>query len=614
MATQAAYQEHWNVLNGLVHSWDRRYRWQQTMLWLPRSLLPGAVAGIILFLMARFVPLLLPVQLALVTVALVLVGPLVMMATVWLRGAAPLAVARRFDRQFGLDERISTALELIGGRIHSTDELVHYQIDDARQRGQAVDARRALPLTTDTRAWTAVFIALVVLVILFLLPNPQAPVDTQAAAQQAAIEAAADDVQRITEQVASDTALSDEERQQLLEQLDRTEEILDEEAITPQEAFAALSDSQSELQERSESLNQQAQQQQSALQQASEALQDAVPNAGDQQQNQDTVPTLEEMKQSAEGMTDAQRQQAADALEQAANQLEQTNPEAAQALRDAAEALRNGDTQAAQEAMQRAAESIQQQQQQMQQQQQSAQNMQQSAQQLQQAAGQVAQQGQQQQQSGQQPSQQQGQQGQQSSQQDDSGVQPLQQQQSQQPGQQAGQQQGQQQAQQGGQQQAQTNQPGQQEGQPGSQPGQQPGQQSSDQNTAESQQPGVGAGAGDIQGSAGEENTAGSPGGEAAQDNNPDGAGEGQFDAVFAPRRIGGQGGPEIQLEPDTSDVPVTEGEFAQNPSGQSLVPYNQVYSDYSNAANRSLESDYIPLALRDVVREYFSSLEPGQK
>jgi hypothetical protein len=42
-------------------------------------------------------------------------------------------------------------------------------------------------------------------------------------------------------------------------------------------------------------------------------------------------------------------------------------------------------------------------------------------------------------------------------------------------------------------------------------------------------------------------------------------------------------------------------------------VPYNEVFSDYSEAANRALDQDYIPLGLRDVVRDYFSSLEPGQ-
>ncbi len=56
-----------------------------------------------------------------------------------------------------------------------------------------------------------------------------------------------------------------------------------------------------------------------------------------------------------------------------------------------------------------------------------------------------------------------------------------------------------------------------------------------------------------------------------------------------------------------------SEGNYVDNPDGDALVPYNQVYSDYRNAANRALDSDYIPLGLRDVVHDYFSSLEPGQ-
>ena len=40
-------------------------------------------------------------------------------------------------------------------------------------------------------------------------------------------------------------------------------------------------------------------------------------------------------------------------------------------------------------------------------------------------------------------------------------------------------------------------------------------------------------------------------------------------------------------------------------------MPYNQVYSDYEGAVNEALESGYVPLGLRDVIRQYFSRLEP---
>jgi hypothetical protein len=138
-------------------------------------------------------------------------------------------------------------------------------------------------------------------------------------------------------------------------------------------------------------------------------------------------------------------------------------------------------------------------------------------------------------------------------------------------------------------------------------PGEQPGDAPSDA---------PGAGAGDGAGGAGVDQSIaqqGAAGNEIQQDNNPDGQGEGQFDPVYAPQRIGGESDQNINLEPDGSDAPLQQGEFTQNPTGNSTVPYNQVFSDYSDAANQALESDYIPLGLRDVVRDYFSSLEPGQ-
>ena len=67
----------------------------------------------------------------------------------------------------------------------------------------------------------------------------------------------------------------------------------------------------------------------------------------------------------------------------------------------------------------------------------------------------------------------------------------------------------------------------------------------------------------------------------------------------------------DIRLRTDPGDTTVAEGEFDDNPVGESRVSYDTVFSEYQNAANRALESDYVPLGLRDVVREYFTSLEP---
>lgn len=43
----------------------------------------------------------------------------------------------------------------------------------------------------------------------------------------------------------------------------------------------------------------------------------------------------------------------------------------------------------------------------------------------------------------------------------------------------------------------------------------------------------------------------------------------------------------------------------------QALVPYHQVYYEYLDAANQTLERSYVPSGLKDYVRAYFSQLEP---
>jgi hypothetical protein len=625
MATQAVFRERRDELNKLVRGWDRRLRLQQAALWLPRCLLPGLVAGIAIALFSRFRPWLMSSQIALATIIMLALGVLVMLLVVWMWPRSSMVAARRFDVTFGLGERVSTALELIDGRIRAAEELVALQVDDAWAKARTVRAGEKLPLIWRWREWAVVLLLALVLVVLLFIPNPQETAIADNAAQQATIEAAAEELRQITEDVASDAALAPEDREQLLEALEASREVLEQPNVTPEEAFAALSDAQATLQEKSDQLNQQAAAQQAALQAASDALQNARPTEaqGEQQGQVTAADSLQSLADQIPSMSQAQQQALAQALQQAAEQLQATNPAAAEALRQAAEALQNGNPGAAQQSMQQAAQDLANAQQSSQSQSESAQQLSQSAQSAQQAAEQVSQQ-----------SQSSGQSGQQSSQGQQSG-----QQQSQQSGEEGGQEsEGQQsgQSQGGGQQSGeqtdsgQGSQPGDQQGQGGEGEGGQPGNQSSEggqsnqsaggTGSAQEGEPSdaasntTGSGAGDAVGGEGSDqaNTAGSSGG-AQQDNSPDGTGEGQFDPVYAPQRIGGQSSQDIVLDPDASDAPLQEGEFAENPAGNASVPYNQVFSDYSSAANRALESDYIPLGLRDVVRDYFSSLEPGQ-
>ena len=87
---------------------------------------------------------------------------------------------------------------------------------------------------------------------------------------------------------------------------------------------------------------------------------------------------------------------------------------------------------------------------------------------------------------------------------------------------------------------------------------------------------------------------------------------ERDYEEVFAPRRtIDAEGEDIIVLETGEGDLPIREVDQAENPEGDVTVPYNQVYGDYADAANQALDTGYIPLGLRDVVREYFTSLAP---
>ena len=148
--------------------------------------------------------------------------------------------------------------------------------------------------------------------------------------------------------------------------------------------------------------------------------------------------------------------------------------------------------------------------------------------------------------------------------------------------------------------------PGEQAGEGQGQNGDQPGA------SAPSEQGAAGSGAGDGPGG---ETQAGfaSTGEQIDQGNNPDGQGLTNSQANGPAQSIGGEGGPQVQLTgPRNADGQlVQEGILSESPDGQSIIDYSQVFSDYANAANAALERDYIPLSLRDVVHDYFSSLEP---
>ncbi len=153
----------------------------------------------------------------------------------------------------------------------------------------------------------------------------------------------------------------------------------------------------------------------------------------------------------------------------------------------------------------------------------------------------------------------------------------------------------------------------------GSQPGQngmgQAQTQGSGQGSGSSDQPQQGTGSGGAgRGAADGPAQGGVASGQISTDNGAGDGGETPNSNVYAPQRVGGEGGPQLDVpgNPD-SGIPIQEGEFANNPNGQASVPYTQVYGDYSSAANQALDSGYVPLGLRGLIQQYFTRLDPSQ-
>jgi hypothetical protein len=152
----------------------------------------------------------------------------------------------------------------------------------------------------------------------------------------------------------------------------------------------------------------------------------------------------------------------------------------------------------------------------------------------------------------------------------------------------------------------------------GGQPGQ--GQTSDGQGT---DQPGgpsqSGESAGQSGAGTGSEGAQGSqPGAEAPnvpipQNNGPGDGGEQTYEQIYAPSLLGGEGGPEVGLPPDGQGdgETVGTGPTAPGDPGQSLVPYNEVYSQYEQANQQAVESGSIPVQFMQIIRSYFDSLKP---
>ncbi len=117
----------------------------------------------------------------------------------------------------------------------------------------------------------------------------------------------------------------------------------------------------------------------------------------------------------------------------------------------------------------------------------------------------------------------------------------------------------------------------------------------------------------------GSNNTPGGPGGQQGNVGGPS-QGGGHVESVFVPGLANlGDEGVDLELQAQCLADPELCGPLGgqtpsgtgENAAGDGLVPYDQVFGDYRDAAFEALSGGNIPISLQGIIRDYFSALEP---
>ncbi len=615
---RAVAQQTATTLTRSVRRWDRRRRLALLVVWLPRGLMLGLGIGVVLALVSRQRAWLLPEEVLTITGAISAGLALAGLAVVWAWPRSVAHSARYFDRRFDLKERVSTALELAAGRIAVPGPLAELQLADAAATAGRVRARARLPLRVNWREIAALAL-LVLLLALLLRDNPQAgrlraerELESAIAAQVAALEDAIQTIER-------DPALTQAEQDALTRPLEEARDILEQPGVSQEEAVAALAEASQSLGEMADSMTPQ---DEAPYQQAARPLADSAQTAdvADALAKPDlgeTADALDDLADdlAAESLDEQEQQNLAERLEQAADAVEEQNPVLAGKLRETADALRSGDLEGAQESLREAGDLLRDQQEQFEKspladaartaEQQTAASQHEMARaghdqpvpeqdatfsaeiEAEQGAGA--------------PSDSSSPPGAEAAQPDASGGAPS----GDETGTGAGDGEGEAQDMPA---------PSGEGGESEASSGQESAAQGQVTGSAESAgENALGAGAGE--GGAGADTTEGVPGeGPGAQTPGQVPAGGLQeYTPENAPSTIGGPVGDMLDVggQAENGESPPTQGgEFGPNPAGESALTYTGVLGAFRNVVSNALESGRIPLDQRDVIHDYFSSLQ----
>jgi hypothetical protein len=224
-----------------------------------------------------------------------------------------------------------------------------------------VDPRAALPLRLPRRALIALAGLTTALTLLLWLPNPQEAVLEQRAAVRAALEEQTEALEAARTDIAANDALTEPEREALLEALEEALAALQEPGVTPEEAVAALSEAERALAPLRDSDAAAARR---GLERLSGELQDSdltrdiaeALAAGDYEAAAEALAAFS--GDEGERLTRAEELELGEQLAQAADALQATSPELAKQFEEIADAFQQGNANAAREGLQAAAEQL----------------------------------------------------------------------------------------------------------------------------------------------------------------------------------------------------------------------------------------------------------------
>ena len=148
------------------------------------------------------------------------------------------------EQHFGLQERISTALEISQGLLITDSGLVSKQMTDTLETSANIDERELLPIRLNRQDWILIIISVVLLIAAMVVDHPRMALLDQRREITKSIQEQIEMLEDLEEQVEGNPLLTDEARQEILAPIQSALSELEENNPGREEAYATISEAE----------------------------------------------------------------------------------------------------------------------------------------------------------------------------------------------------------------------------------------------------------------------------------------------------------------------------------------------------------------------------------